>query len=92
MESLTQLEENIKQLLVKYRQLLDDYEDLRQKNIDLRQEVIQTHAELQSLKEKNRQLLIARSLGDTDETRENAKQQLTRIINQIDRAMEVLKK
>lgn len=92
MESLTQLEQSIEQLLVKYRQLLVDFEDLRQKNIDLRQEIIASHAELQSLKEKNRQLLIARSLSETDETRENAKQQLTRIIAQIDRAMEVLKK
>lgn len=92
MESLTQLEESIKQLLAKYQQLLAAYEDLRQKDMDLRQELIDTHAELKSLREKNRQLLIARSLSETDESREAAKQQLTRLINQVDHALEVLKK
>lgn len=95
MESLTLLEQNINQLLLQYQQLQEDMQLLKEENIRQRDEILQSHAELQQLKREYNRLQAAYALIAEDELKEeerqNAKQKLTSIISQIDKALEVLK-
>ena len=67
---------------------------LKEENIRQRDEILQSHAELQQLKMDYNRLQTAHALlaGDelAEEKRQKAKQRLTTIISQIDRALEVL--
>ena len=95
MDSLTQLEHNLLQLLSQYQELQEDLRLLKQENIRQREEIIQSHAELQQLKKDYTRLQTAHALlngeGMNDEERQKAKQRITSIILQIDKALEVLK-
>lgn len=95
MESLTLLEQNINQLLLQYQQLQEDMQLLKEENIRQRDEILQSHAELQQLKREYNRLQAAYALIAEDELKEeerqNAKQKLTSIISQIDKALEALK-
>ena len=95
MESLVVLEQNLQQLLSQYQKLQEDMQLLKQENIRQRDEILQSHAELQQLKMDYNRLQTAHALlaGDelAEEKRQKAKQRLTTIISQIDRALEVLK-
>lgn len=91
MDSLSQLETTVRELLDRYQQLKAENEDLRLRLTDREEDLIQAHAELKTLRERNRTLTIARSLSETDESREAARQQLTAIISQVDKALAVLK-
>ena len=94
MESLVVLEQNLQQLLSQYQKLQEDMQLLKQENIRQRDEILQSHAELQQLKMDYNRLQTAHALlaGDelAEEKRQKAKQRLTTIISQIDRALEVL--
>lgn len=92
MESLSVLEQSLSQLLEQYRQLRKDNEDLRLSLADKQEDLINAHAEIKSLRERVQLLSIARGLSETDESRDYAKQQLSLIIRQIDKALEVLQK
>ncbi len=95
MESLVVLEQNLQQLLSQYQKLQEDMQLLKQENIRQRDEILQSHAELQQLKMDYNRLQAAHALlaGDelAEEERQKAKQRLTIIISQIDKALEVLK-
>lgn len=95
MESLVDLELNLQQLLSQYQKLQEDMQHLKEENIRQRDEILQSHAELQQLKMDYNRLQTAHALlaGDelAEEKRQKAKQRLTTIISQIDRALEVLK-
>lgn len=95
MESLTLLEQNINQLLLQYQQLQEDMQLLKEENLRQRDEILQSHAELQQLKLEYNRLQAAYALIAEDELKEeerqNAKQKLTSIISQIDKALEALK-
>lgn len=86
-----QLEQTVRELLDKYQQLRAENEDLRLRLTDREEDLVNAHAELKTLREKNRMLTIARSLSETEESREQAKQQLSAIIAQVDKAISVLK-
>jgi hypothetical protein len=95
MESLVDLELNLQQLLSQYQKLQEDMQHLKEENIRQRDEILQSHAELQQLKMDYNRLQVAHALLAedelTEEKRQKAKQRLTTIISQIDRALEVLK-
>jgi oligoendopeptidase F len=95
MDSLTQLEHNLLQLLSQYQELQEDLRLLKQENIRQREEILQSHAELQQLKKDYTRLQTAHALlngeGMNDEERQKARQRITSIISQIDKALEVLK-
>ena len=95
MDSLTQLEHNLLQLLSQYQELQEDLRLLKEENIRQREEILQSHAELQQLKKDYTRLQTAHALlngeGMNDEERQKARQRITSIISQIDRALEVLK-
>ncbi len=95
MESLAQLEQNIQQLLSQYQKLQDIVRQLKEENIRQREEILQSHADLQQLKKDYNRLQTAHALiseeGINEEERQKAKQRLTSIISQIDKALEVLK-
>ena len=95
MESLVVLEQNLQQLLSQYQKLQEDMQHLKEENIRQRDEILQSHAELQQLKMDYNRLQVAHALLAedelTEEKRQKAKQRLTTIISQIDRALEVLK-
>ena len=94
MESLVDLELNLQQLLSQYQKLQEDMQHLKEENIRQRDEILQSHAELQQLKMDYNRLQVAHALLAedelTEEKRQKAKQRLTTIISQIDRALEVL--
>lgn len=95
MESLALLEQNISQLLTQYQELQEAMSVLKKENIRQRDEIVQSHAELQQLKKDYNRLQAAHALLSRndlcEEDRQKAKQRLTSIISQIDKALEVLK-
>lgn len=91
MDALAQLEESVRALLARCQQLQAENEDLRLRLSDREEDLVNAHADLKELRERNRALLTARSLSETEESREAARQQLNAIIAQVDRALMVLK-
>ena len=94
MDSLVLLEQNLHQLLAQYEELLEDMRLLKEENIRQREEILQSHAELQQLKKDYQRLQTAHALITEDganEERVKAKQRLTSLISQIDKALEILK-
>lgn len=91
MDALAQLEESVRALLARCQQLQAENEDLRLRLSDREEDLVNAHADLKELRERNRALLAARSLSETDERREAARQELNAIITQVDRALMVLK-
>ena len=95
MESLVLFEKNLTQLLVQYQELQEQVRLLKEENIRQREEILLSHTELQQLKKEYARLQTAHALITSDEQneeeRQKAKQRLTAIISQIDKALEVLK-
>ena len=95
MDSLSSLEQYLHQLLAQYQELQEQLRLLKEENIRQRDEILQSHTELQLLKQEYNRLQAAHALlsgdGLAEEDRQKAKQRLTAIISQIDRALEVLK-
>ena len=94
MDSLVLLEQNIQQLLVQYQELQEQVRLLKE-NIRQREEILQSHADIQQLKKDYNRLQTAHALiaeeGLNEEERQKARQRLTSIISQIDKALAVLK-
>lgn len=95
MDSLTSLEQNLHLLLSQYNELQEQMRLLKEENIRQREEILQSHADLQQLKQEYNRLQAAHALITDDERneeeRQKAKQRLTSIILQIDKVLEVLK-
>ncbi len=95
MDSLAALEQNLNQFLKQYQELQHQLSLLKEENIRQREEILQSHAELQQLKKEYARLQAAHTLlaGDemNEEERQKAKQRLTSLISQIDKALEILK-
>ena len=95
MDSLVLLEQNIQQLLVQYQELQEQVRLLKEENIRQREEILQSHADIQQLKKDYNRLQTAHALiaeeGLNEEERQKARQRLTSIISQIDKALAVLK-
>lgn len=94
MESLVQLEYNLQQLLEQHNQLKQQLLDLQRENERQREEIMQSYAELVTLKNDYKHLETAYALlaENTDEAqRERVKQRLSNLIAQVDRAIEALK-
>ena len=94
MQSLEQLEQNIIQLLSQYQELQLQVKALQEENQRQRDEIIQTHADIQQLKQDYNKLHTAHTMllesDATAEDRAKAKQKITNIILQIDKAIEAL--
>jgi hypothetical protein len=94
MESLEQLEQNLLQLLNQYQELQLQMKSLQEENRRQREEIIQTHADIQQLKRDYNKLHTAHTMllasEATAEDRAKAKQKITNIILQIDKALEAL--
>ena len=69
---------------------------LKEENIRQREEILQSHAELQQLKQQYNRLQTAHALITKDEQneeqRQKARQKITAIISQIDKVLDVLKR
>lgn len=95
MESLVALEQNLQQLLSQYQKLQEDMQLLKEENIRQREEILQSHAELQQIKQQYSRLQVAHTLitdnVQNEEERLKVRQRLTAIISQIDKALDVLK-
>ena len=95
MDSLAALEQNQNQFLKQYQELQHQLSLLKEENIRQREEILQSHAELQQLKREYARLQAAHTLlaGDemNEEERQKAKQRLTSLISQIDKALQILK-
>jgi predicted nuclease with TOPRIM domain len=95
MQSLAILESNLEVLLTQYHDLQQQVLNLQQENDNQREEMMRTHAELVQLKEDYKHLETAHALlveNIDDEHRDRAKQRLSNIIAQVERAIEVLTK
>lgn len=91
MQELDDLEQSVHSLLTRYQQLQAEMSALRAEHEQQRVELLRTHGELYDLQLKHRALLTAHHMLGGDEDRQRAKQQLSLIIAQVDRAMEALK-
>ncbi|MBQ4508791.1 MAG: hypothetical protein II970_07850 [Paludibacteraceae bacterium] len=91
MQSLEQLEQNIRSLLLQHRLQKEEIERLRKLNEDQRQEIMQTHTELVTLRRRNRHLQTAMSLLGDEAQREKARQQINYIISLVERVEQTLK-
>lgn len=94
MDSLNALEQNMHELLDRYRAQQQTIAALREENTRQREEIIRTHAELVQLQTDYKHLQTAHALVADhldEEERRRARQRITNLIAQVDRAMEVLK-
>ena len=91
MQELDELEQAVHSLLTRYDQLQAEMTALREEHDRQRSELLRTHGELYDLQQKYRALLTAHHMLGGDENRLQAKQQLSLIIQQVNRAMEALK-
>jgi len=91
MTELETLESSLNALLSRYSSLQHEYNALREENERQREEILRTHSELVNLQNQYKSLRIAKSLSDSPEQQDKAKRQLTNIIAQVDRALEILK-
>ena len=94
MESLEQLEQNLLQLLNQYQELQLQVQSLQEENQRQRDEIIQAHADILQLKRDYNKLHTAHTMllasQAKAEDRAKAKQKITNIILQIDKALEAL--
>lgn len=94
MESLESLEHNLRDLLNHYEAQQQQIAALQEENQRQREEIIRTHAELVKLKSDYNHLHTAHALVANDvedKERIRARQRITNLIAQVDRAIEVLK-
>ena len=95
MDSLVKLEDNLRKLLAQYQELQGQVQLLKEDNLRKQADLEQAYAELYQLRKQHQQLQAAHALvageGLNEEERQKAKQRLTAIISQVDRAIEVLK-
>ena len=95
MDSLVLLEENLRILLQQQQELQEQLRLLKEENIRKQDDLEKTYSDLHKLKKEYQHLQTAHALlsGDelAEEDRQKAKQRLTSIISQIDRALDILK-
>lgn len=94
MESLESLEHSLRELLSRYEAQQQQITDLQEENQRQRDEIIRSHAELVKLKADYNHLYTAHALVANDvedKERARARQRITNLIAQVDRAIEVLK-
>ena len=92
MQALDQLEASVRQLLDEQDNLLKQLTELQDRNEEMRAELIRTHGEVNDLQQRYRALRAAHQMiGGTEGDRQRAKDQLSLIITQVNRAMEALK-
>ncbi len=85
------MEQNLQQLLERYAALQQENDALRVKNDGLKQDLIESHAELNDLRNECRTLRLANSMLGSQETRTEAYGRLTQMIRQVDKAIELIK-
>lgn len=88
----------VKLLETRVRQLILRNKELRQQNAQLWQQVTEDDAQIQALKEQNKQLRAqyadlktARMLQLSDNDTRNARQRMTRLVREIDKCIAILK-
>lgn len=91
MDSLGQLEQNVRALIARCDELEQANKALLTTNEEQRQEIVRSHSELNAMQQELRQLRTAHTLTTTPENREKAKQQISALIARVDQAIEVLK-
>ena len=87
LDILAQLEHNIRLLIDRCDTLSSQNEALREQNERYHNEMMQTHAELVNLQREHRLLQSAYALAGNTEQRTQAKRQITRLIESIDKAL-----
>ena len=87
--------ESLEQLLNQYQELQLQVKALQEDNIRKQEEIIQAHADFQQLRQEYNKLHAAHTILLADEAkaedRAKAKQKITNIILQVDKAIEALK-
>ena len=88
----------VKLLETRVRQLILRNKELRQQNAQLWQQVTEDDAQIQALKEQNKQLRAqyadlktARMLQLSNNDTRNARQRMTRLVREIDKCIAILK-
>ena len=88
----------VRLLETRVRQLILRNKELRQQNAQLWQQVTEEDAQIQALKEQNKQLRAqyadlktARMLQLSDNDTRNARQRMTRLVREIDKCIAILK-
>ena len=88
----------VRLLETRVRQLILRNKELRQQNAQLWQQVTEDDAQIQALKEQNKQLRAqyadlktARLLQLSDNDTRNARQRMTRLVREIDKCIAILK-
>ena len=88
----------VRLLETRVRQLILRNKELRQQNAQLWQQVTEDDAQIQALKEHNKQLQAqyadlktARMLQLSDNDTRNARQRMTRLVREIDKCIAILK-
>lgn len=94
MESLEQLEQCVSKLLNEHQELVLQVDALRDENKRQHEQILQAHADLHHLKQEYNNLHTAHTLllanEASEENRAKAKQRITNIILQVDKAIESL--
>lgn len=91
METIETLESTIQLLLCRMRDLAEENRKLKNSNEEQRKEIIRSHGEINDLRNKMICMQTAHAMTGSAEQRLKAKEKLTRMIVQVDRAIASLK-
>ncbi len=82
----------LRNLISEYQLLRAENQLLRRRELQLQEELTATRAKLEELKKQNDHLLLANQLGGSGEDRNTAKQQLEKMVREIDQCLTLLNK
>lgn len=91
METIETLENTVQLLLRRMRDLAEENRNLKKSNDEQREEIIRSHGEINELRNKMICMQTAHAMTGSAEQRIKAKEKLTRMIVQVDRAIASLK-
>jgi hypothetical protein len=83
-------ENNVKLLIHRYKSLQTENELLTKKLKEKNDDLINAHAHIFELRQNNADLMLARSLGATEEERRTANRRLAKMMREIDKCIALL--
>jgi predicted nucleic acid-binding Zn-ribbon protein len=82
----------LRNIISEYQLLRAENQLLRRRELQLQDELAATRARLEELKKQNDHLVLANQLGGSGEDRESARQQLEKMVREIDQCLALLNK
>ena len=88
----SKFDEQVKQLMKRFELLRVENKSLNEKIQQKNDDLIDAHTQITELRKKNADLMLAHTLGVTEEERKISKQRLTKMMREIDKCIALLTK